>query len=259
MYLIAGVTLAALFEPDLEGETITNEAIVISPWLAGENRFFGIPTFDDIINPIQPLIPSDPPVNIEDYYQPGELRFLGGYYEINSTLQYDSEITPFALQVATAVISNYSAWLNPNIIIDGIAASVQQLPYIAGAPFRGDLLFIPFCLSFGFAGLAFSVLDILLLKGDNSVGLFRVSGVTEWTTYLGVMVYKLKTSFLPFFTLLLILGLALGLVLFGNAGRWLATILLMLAYAYSLTPMGLILAKRFIHSDYKSVANWFPG
>jgi len=33
----------------------------------------------------------------------------------------------------------------------------------------------------------------------------------------------------------------------------------MFAYAYSTAPQGLILAKRFIHSDYKSVANWFPG
>lgn len=226
--------------------------------MAGPARFFGVPMLGNF-NPIQPLIPTDPPNTIEDYYQTGELPFLGGYFEGNSTLQYASELTPFSLQVATTVISNYSVWLNPNSTIDGISTSVQQLPYIAGAPFRVDVLFIPFCLSFGFAGLAFSVLDVLLLKGDNSIGLFRVSGITEWTTYLGVMMYKLTTTFLPFLTALVVLGFSVGLVLFGNAGRWLGSLLLMFTYGYSLTPMGLILAKRFIHSDYKSVSNWFPG
>lgn len=224
----------------------------------GDARFFGVPALD-YFNPIQPLIPAEPPATIEDYYQVGELPFLGGYYEGNSTLQYASELTPFALQVATTVISNYSAWLNPNISIDGIATAVQQLPYIAESPFRIDLLFIPFCISFGFAGLAFSVLDVLLLKGDNSITIFRVSGITEWTTYLGVTAYKFTTTFLPFFVLLVVLGFSVGLTIFGNAGRWLGSILLMAAYGYSQTPMGLILAKRFIHSDFKSVANWFPG
>ena len=136
---------------------------------------------------------------------------------------------------------------------------VQQLPYISDAPFRVDLLVLPMCLAFGFAGLAFSVLDVLLLKGDNIIGLFRVAGITEWMAYLGVVSYKLLTTFVPFFTLVVILGLSLESVLFGNGGRWLGSILIMISYAYSTGPLGLIIAKRFIHSDYKSVANWFPG
>lgn len=167
--------------------------------------------------------------------------------------------TPFALQIATLAISDYTALLNENVSFRSIATSVHQLPYISEESFRQDLLFVPFCLVFGFSGLVFSVLDILLLKSNNIVGLFRVAGITEWTTYLGVMMYKTMTTFVPFFLLLVILGLSVGLVIFGNAGRWLATIGLMLAYAYSATPMGLLLAKRFIHGDYKSVANWFPG
>ena len=57
----------------------------------------------------------------------------------------------------------------------------------------------------------------------------------------------------------IVLGVSLGIVLFGNAGRWLGTILLCFGYAFSTSPQGLILAKRFIKSDFKSVANWFPG
>jgi ABC-type multidrug transport system ATPase subunit len=122
-----------------------------------------------------------------------------------------------------------------------------------------DLLLLPMMLSFGFAGLSFSVLDVLLLKGNNIIELFRVGGITEWMTYVGVTGYKLKTTFIPFFLVTLILGLSLKSVLFGNGGRWLGTILIMFAYAYSSTPMGLVLAKRFIKGDYKEVANWFPG
>jgi len=69
----------------------------------------------------------------------------------------------------------------------------------------------------------------------------------------------LLTTFVPFFFVVIILGLALGSVLFGNGGRWLATILIIFLYAFSVAPQGLILAKRFIHSDFKSVANWYPG
>lgn len=76
---------------------------------------------------------------------------------------------------------------------------------------------------------------------------------------MGVMFYKCTTSFAPFFALVLILSYAMKIVIMGNAGRWLGTILIMLAYAYSTTPIGLILAKRFIHGDFKSVASWFPG
>lgn len=111
----------------------------------------------------------------------------------------------------------------------------------------------------GFNGVAFSVLDVLLLKGDGIVSLFRVVGITEWNTYLGVMFYKITTSFAPFFALVLILSYALKIVLVGNAGRWLGSVIIMLAYAYSTTPTGLILAKRFIHGDYKAVASWFPA
>jgi hypothetical protein len=51
----------------------------------------------------------------------------------------------------------------------------------------------------------------------------------------------------------------LEITLFGNGGRWLGTILLCIGYAFASSPQGLILAKRFITSDFKSVANWFPG
>jgi len=97
------------------------------------------------------------------------------------------------------------------------------------------------------------------LKGDNIIEIFRVAGITEFYAYLGVTSYKVISTFLPFVILTIALGLALDSVLFGNGGRRLATIMTMILYAYSTCPLGLILAKRYIHSDFKAVGNWFPG
>lgn len=259
IYLIVGVVLATVIKTPEAGELVVNEPIRLSPSVATSQpmEFFGVPRYLGGVNPIAPLVPVDPPQSLADYFD--GLPVLGGHIAENSTLQYAPNLSPFALQVGVLVMSNYTAQLDPNSAINGIATSVQQLPYLYTAAFRIDLLFIPYCLCFGFAGLAFSVLDILLLKGKKIIEIFRVNGVTEWTTYLGVMEYKFYTTFVPFFVLLIVLGFSLGIVLFGNAGRWLATILVCLSYAFSSSPQGLILAKRFIRSDYKSVANWFPG
>eukprot|EP00934_Nitzschia_sp_Nitz4_P004854 Nitzschia sp. Nitz4//scaffold351_size16537//459//7245//NITZ4_008851-RA/size16537-augustus-gene-0.0-mRNA-1//1//CDS//3329548881//4844//frame0 len=258
VYLIAGVTVSVMFETEGLGEVVIGTPIELTPYLAGDapSKFFGIPTIPGT-NPIPPLVPSQTPQSIEDYFSNAMLPVIGGLYASNATLQYSEALSPFSLQIATMVVSDYSAFFSSNST--GISTTLEQLPYVKEADFRTDLLFVPLCLVFGFSGLVFSVLDVLLLKADNVVGLFRVSGITEWTAYLGVTMYKLTTTFLPFFVVLVALALPLGIVIFGNAGRWLASILLMFAYAYSATPFGLLLAKRFITGDYKSVTNWFPG
>ena len=246
-------------ESDSEGEVVFSDPIPILPALEAEdpNLFFGVPDLASI----QPLSGSSTPELVQDYYDANnDLIYYGGYFSRNSTLQFaPSSVSPFALQVGVSVVSNITALVDLNSTISGITTYVQQLPYISEVPFRSDILFISFCLSFGFSGLAFSVIDILLLKSQNVIELFRTVGISEWTTYMGVMCYKSTTTFLPFFFLTIVLGLSTGLVLFGSAGRWLGTILLMIGYAYSSTPMGLLLAKRFIHGELKQVTSWFPG
>ena len=256
LYMIVGLVVISLIPIEPQGETIANPPIKVStPWTAG--AFFGVESLPD--NSIYPLEPVPPPLDIAELFN-GSLPTIGGHFNVNSTLSYSPNVDDFALQFGASVIANYSVWLGNNSILnDGITTSVQQLPYVTESPFRFDVLFLPMMLSFGFAGLAFTVLDVLLLKGNNIVELFRVGGITEWTTYLGVSGYKLYTTFIPFFSVAIILGLALKSVMFGNGGRWLGTILIMIGYAYSSTPIGLILAKRFVKGDYKEVANWFPG
>lgn len=256
LYMIVGLVVVSLIPISSKGETVVNPPIKVStPWTAGE--FFGVESLPN--SSISPLQPVSMPLDLADYFD-SSLPVIGGHFAGNLTLSYAPNVDYFALQFGASVVANYSTWLgNSSILNDGIATSVQQLPYVAESPFRFDLLFLPMMLSFGFAGLAFSVLDVLLLKGNNIVEIFRVGGITEWTTYLGVTGYKLYTTFTPFFIVAIILGLALKSVLFGNGGRWLGTILIMLGYAYSSTPVGLILAKRFIRGEYKEVANWFPG
>eukprot|EP00980_Cylindrotheca_fusiformis_P002025 scaffold449_cov138-Cylindrotheca_fusiformis.AAC.1 len=238
-----------------EGEIIVSSPTRITAAEVGPASFFGISRFDQSIS-LSPLQPIEPPQTVEDYFNGSPI--LGGYYAENSTLQFNPRVDALALQIGISVLSNISELVNGNSA-EGIATNLQQVPYEAEAPFRIDVIILPLLLSFGFVGVAFVVLDILLLKGDNIVELFRVAGITEFHTYLGVAAYKVLTTFLPFLVVVLALGLSLDSVIFGNGGRWLATILVMLAYAYATAPLGLILAKRFIHGDYKAVANWFPG
>lgn len=256
LYMIVGLVVVSLIPISTKGQTVTNPPIKVStPWTAGE--FFGVESLSN--NSIYPLQAIPQPTGLADYFD-GSLPTIGGHYAGNLTLSYAPNVDYFALQFGASVIANHSTWLgNSTKLNEGITTSVQQLPYTTGNPFRFDLLFLPMMMSFGFAGLAFAVLDVLLLKGNNIVGLFLVCGITEWTTYLGVTGYKLYTTFTPFFIVAIILGVALKSVLFGSGGRWLGTILIMFGYAYSSTPIGLILAKRFIKGDYKEVANWFPG
>jgi ABC-type multidrug transport system ATPase subunit len=256
LYMVIGLVVVSLIPIQTEGEAISNPPIKVStPWTPSE--FFGVQSLPN--NSISPLQPIQQPSDLASYFD-GSLPIIGGHFAENLTLSYAPNVDSFALQFGISVVANYSTWLgNSSTLNDGISTSVQQLPYITDNPFRMDLLLLPMMLSFGFAGLSFSVLDVLLLKGNNIIELFRVGGITEWMTYVGVTGYKLKTTFIPFFFVTLILGLSLKSVLFGNGGRWLGTILIMFTYAYSSTPIGLVLAKRFIKGDYKEVANWFPG
>lgn len=254
IYTVVGMVVASQIDA-VEEELVTPAPIAMSPYVAGTSPslFFGVSELTE--NPIDPLIPSDEPSSITEYFQEGASPVSGGYWAVNTTLQYNDTFNPFALQVGLQVLGSYTAVFSG---AEGISNNLVQLPYTTTV-FRVDLLILPIMLAFGFSGLAFVVLDVLLLKSDNIIGLFRVSGVTEWSTYLGVMLYKTTTTFFPFFVLVIVLGLALDSVLMGNAGRWLGTIMIMLGYAYSCTPMGLILVKRFIHKDYKAAANIFPG
>ena len=196
IYLIVAIVLSKVIDVPTQGELIVNGEIDITPYTATSSpmEFFGVPTFEP--NPIVPLIPTnETPISLDDYFV--GLPVFGGFYRTNSSLQYDPEISGLALQVATGVLTNYSALIDPSGSVGGISTKVQQLPYLSSDPFRIDLLFIPFCLMLGFAGLAFSVLDVLLLKGQKIIELFRVNGITEWVTYLGVVNYKLLSTFFP--------------------------------------------------------------
>eukprot|EP00978_Attheya_sp_CCMP212_P012739 scaffold31880_cov59-Attheya_sp.AAC.1 len=253
IYLIVGFVVVGLIDiPD--EELVVPGPIPMSPFLAGTepSQCFGLPEL--IGNPIQPLIPTDTPTSIEEYF--GGLPITCGYSTDNETLQYNASHSPFTLQVGLQVLANYTSLEGGGE--EGVTAWIIQLPYTSTVSFRIDELLLPLTITFGFVGMAFAVLDVLLLKSDNIIELFRVTGITEWSTYLGVMWYKCTTTFMPFFALTIILGVATKSVLMGNGGRWLGTILLMLGYALSSTPIGLLLAKKYI-KDHKSASNWFPG
>jgi len=254
IYIVIGLVVFSGAELD-EAEFIDPEPIPVTTFLSGSSplRFFGLSGIGD--NAIAPMVPVAEPQDVADYFEV-DLPLLGGFWDGNQTLQYNETVSPFVLQVGIQALNEYIAVLNG--LSENLSVYLVQLPYMT-SPFRVDLLLLPTLISLGFSGLVFSVLDVLLLKSDDIINLFRTSGISEWTSYRGVMLYKLVTTFLPFFAVVVILGLALGSLLMGNGGRWLGTILVMLGYAYSTTPLGVIFAKKFITKDFKRAANVFPG
>mmetsp|Transcript_9545 Transcript_9545/g.20243 ORF Transcript_9545/g.20243 Transcript_9545/m.20243 type:complete len:880 (-) Transcript_9545:11-2650(-) len=257
IYLVAVMVVVRVVGVPEQNEVIqVPDDIQISSAVLGaeESSFFGV---DDVSGPsVSPLVLSDPPDSVEFLFANGTIPTAGGYWDANQTLQYNATRSSFALQVGAALLSNSTLWLQ-NGGRGGISTTLSQLPYTEYITFRIDLLLAPMGIAFGFIGMAYCVLDALLLKSKNNFELFRVVGITEWTTNLGIVMYKGMTSFCPFFVLVLALGFGLQSVLFGSAGRWLGTILLLITYAFSIAPLGLIFAT--VLTDYKSVSQWFPG
>jgi hypothetical protein len=183
LYVVVGLVVAALLEVEPE-EYVVPSSIPLDPFLSGSSpsQCFGLPELDG--NPIAPLVPTDAPETLDNYFTEGTFPITCGYWSQNKTLQYNQTQSPFALQLGLQVLGNYTAFLGGSAV--GLAAQLQQLGYTTQIGFRWDLLLIPLFLAYGFAGLAFSVLDVLLLKADNIIGLFQVTGISEWATYLGV-------------------------------------------------------------------------
>jgi energy-coupling factor transporter ATP-binding protein EcfA2 len=258
-YMVAGLVVVYLVGESDPPTLIEPDVIPITPSaLLGDLQngvFFGVPeSTSDFIDPITRV---EAPGDIEFFFD-DEYAVLGGHWAHNETLQYNPAITPFALQLAEFASSAASLSQNASSTTS-LNVFVQQLPFVSEEPFRIDFLLLPIALVFGFTGMVMSILDVLTLKGNNAVSLFRVAGVNEWTIYLGVMYYKCTTTFMPFFVLTMVLSLAFKNVLLGNGGRWLAFTLTLLLFAYSSTPIGLIIGKRFIHRDFDSVKGWFPA
>lgn len=255
LYIVLGMVFIGQVEIE-DKEVVIPSPILVSPTLVGERAgFFGVANFSEVQGGL--FVLENEPISIGSLFEDSEqLSYAGGYWSGNGTLQYNESMSHFALQVGLQVLATSAALFHD---IEGdVSATVLQLPYTTTV-FRIDLLLLPIMLALGFSGLVFSVLDVLLLRADKIIDLFRTTGITEWTTYQGIMLYKASTTFVPFFLLVIILAFALDSVIAGNGGRWLGTVLIMLGYAYSVTPLGLIMAKKFIHSDFRQAANVFPG
>jgi len=259
IYLVAMmVVVSVVGVPEESRTTRVPDAIHVRPSIVGPNEvaFFGLSNASELPGfSAPPLVLTEAPTSIDSFLVEAAMPTAGGFWDTNSTLQYNSTLSRFALQAGEALLANYSMLVQGKG--DGISTTIQQVPYTEFNNFRIDLLLAPMGIAFGFMGLAYCVLDALLLKSKNNFELFRVVGVTEWTTNLAIVAYKTSTAFVPFFLVVIALGLGLKSMLFGNSGRWLGTILILLSYAFSIAPLGLLFATML--TDYKSVSQWFPG
>lgn len=131
-YLVAGIVVSALVEVQDKGERVVPDPITLTPFLAGSEPsfFFGVP--DEVNASINPLVPMEEPSRLTDYV--GAFPVLGGYYRSNSTLQYEPDLSGFALQIGILALTNVTAALGGRT--QGIATVVQQLAYVSDAPYR---------------------------------------------------------------------------------------------------------------------------
>ena len=251
IYLVGGF-IAVSFINNTEAVIKTPNDVVVSPQLVDTPmRLFG---FSDLAGrSIDPLLPVPTLQNVSSYFNE-TVSVFGGYYAQNQTLQHNDKASAYALQVSEMIYSNYEFWKNG---FEGVNVSISQLPY-KDSGFRIDIIILPIVISFGVVGLVLSVLDVLLLKSSNIFNLFRVAGVSDWQSYLGIATYKCITTYVPFMIVIIILGNAFQSVLFGNGGRWLGTVLLLLGYAFAVTPLGLLFSF-LLKSNFESAKNWFPG
>lgn len=106
-------------------------------------------------------------------------------------------------------------------------------------------LFVPLFTNLGLLPLSYALLGIVALQQDGLESNFRVMGVRKWQIYLGVVVHRYLFFFVPVFTISVFLGLVLQSPVMGSGGRWLAFILLLFSYGYSLVPFALMMRPIF--------------
>jgi ABC-type multidrug transport system ATPase subunit len=117
-------------------------------------------------------------------------------------------------------------------------------------------MILPILVGMGFLPLSYGVLAVISLKEQNFVSVFRMIGVSRLQMYQGVILSSVCTSFVPFLLIVIILSLALGVSLFANGGRWLATLLALFGYGYAIIPFGL--ASIPIFPTLKAAQQWWP-
>jgi len=254
LYIIGGMVAAHLLAsppPSL----VTTPDISIEPLLLGlsPSLYFGLSSQLQG-HSILPMLAASPPAEVGDYFS--GMPVSCGYFASNTTLQYSSSY--FALQVCEQIAASATMWTQGASNSSGMNITLVLLPYESTMVVNIGTIILPLCIFFGVTGMAYVTLDVLVLKSAKVFDLFRVAGLGEMYCYAGIWIYKFLVSFVPATILIIVLGLALGLPIFGNAGRWLGTLILLCLYAFATPPGAFVLGKLLI-SDYDSAKNWFPG
>lgn len=143
IYLVAMLVVVRVVGVSEESQIVrVPESIDVSPTLIGakEASFFGLSDISGYS--VSPLVLSDRPDSIKSLFADDAMPTAGGYWDSNQTLQYNQTLNSFALQVGTALLANYTLWLQSGDG-GGILTSLTQLPYTEFMTFRIDLLLAP--------------------------------------------------------------------------------------------------------------------
>jgi len=244
MYLLGAFLLVKLASP--------NPKIVYPEDLYVSSSMIEMPDQNPIMFGIPNSNFSQPPLVFQKQV-PQDLEagiYVGGIVSENQTLMFNIT-TPLSLPVVLNTVTNYT--------LSGIGKSVSmyigQLPYTPRF-FDFVVMFAPMLFGFGTFGLAYSIIDVVLLKERQINELFHVVGIEPLMIYTGVAIYKLLMVFLPSLTCILVFGFSFANPIMGNGGRFLATILLLSSFAFAVIPFGMNLSPLF--KNVESCKNWFP-
>jgi len=137
-----------------------------------------------------------------------------------------------------------------------ISSTIEPLRYRPDDMFDITAFMLPLFVGIGFVSLTYIVIELATFKENKLYTPLKLLGISRVNVYAGGALYGLATSWFPFVVVAIICALAFQNPVVGNGGRWLAFVLTLLAYAWSILPFGLSFEPLF--PDIETARNWMP-
>jgi len=183
----------------------------------------------------------------------GSTPYLGGLLQ-NGTMMFNGT-TLYGIMVMQSFLANFT-FRNETSGLNGVQGQIVRLPFVLEDDFPITPFLLPMLLGVGFVGLSFLVVDLAFYKEYKLYSVFRIMGAPRTLVYAGATLQSLLLAFAPFVVVTFVLAFALQSAIVGSGGRWLALILLFMAYAVALVPFSLMFEPLF--PNLKAAKDYFP-
>lgn len=177
---------------------------------------------------------------------------IGGYINSNSTLFYNTTVS-VSIPVMYGLLANSTL----NTVGASVLTEVRGLSYYpTPSSYDFSQFMLALFIGLGFVPLGYIVIGLAEIKEKKLYTFARLHGINRFHIFTGAAANGVLTSWLIFFIVALILAFAFKNPLVGSGGRWLAFILLCIAYAFSVLPLGLAFEPLFATGS--GARDWMP-